>query len=673
MSTIDAIDHAAPESAAHHALPDPGESVPRLALPTVGIFLGALTAFVLSTTGYINGWTPIWVTIPINAAVTFVMFTVVHDASHYSISSTRWVNGLFGRLAWLFVGPVVAFPSFGYIHIQHHRHSNDDDQDPDTFASHGSWWGLPFRWSMVEYFYLKYYLPRARSRPVAEVAETLVMLTLSLTGLTVAIVTGNFWPLAVVFLIPQRIGLTVLAWWFDWLPHHGLKDTQRTNRYRATRNRVGAEWLFTPVLLSQNYHLVHHLHPSVPFYRYLRTWKRNEEAYLERNAAINTVFGQQLNPDEFREWKALNGRLARLLPVRMPARSSSPHAVLHRIPVASVDPITADSTLVTFAVPEALQDAFGFEPGQHVTVRTDLGGQGIRRNYSICAPATRAQLRIAVKHIPGGAFSTFVANDLKAGDVLELMTPTGRFGTPLNPLNSKHYVGLVAGSGITPVLSILATTLEIETESRFTLIYGNRTKESTMFRAELDRLESRYADRLEILHVLSSEPLHTPELRGRIDREKLNGWLTSSLQPDSVDEWFICGPMEMTTAVREMLIEHCVDSERIHLELFHGFDTPPTTEHSYEAATVTFTLSGQQDTFDLVPGDSILEGALQRRSDAPYACMGGACGTCRAKLIEGDVQMDHNFALGQAELEAGYILTCQSHPTSPFVAVDYDA
>jgi ferredoxin-NADP reductase len=311
-----------------------------------------------------------------------------------------------------------------------------------------------------------------------------------------------------------------------------------------------------------------------------------------------------------------------------------------------------------------------------VPVRTDLGGEGIRRNYSICAPATRAQLRIAVKHIADGAFSTFVANDLKAGDVLELMTPTGRFGTPLHPLNRKHYVGLVAGSGITPVLSILATTLEIETESRFTLIYGNRTKESTMFRAELDRLESRYADRLVIMHVLSSEQLHAPGLRGRIDAEKLNLWLTSSLQPTNVDEWFVCGPIGMTTTVREMLIEHCVESERIHLELFHGFDTQPfgpATERTHEAATVTFTLGGQQDTFDLLAGDSILEGALQRRSDVPYACMGGACGTCRAKLVDGDVEMDQNFALGREKLDAGYVLTCQSHPTTPFVAVDYDA
>ncbi len=520
MASVEAPEQTAPDSVDRQPLPDPGESVPKLALPTVAIFVGAVIAFASSTVGYVNGWASLWATIPVNTAVTFVMFTVVHDASHYSVSSQGWVNGLLGRLAWHFVAPVVAFPSFGFIHIQHHRHANDED--PDTFASHGSVWSLPLRWALAEAFYLRYYAPRARSRPVAEVAETVTMFALSLTGLAFANVTGNFWRLAVVFLIPQRIGLTVLAWWFGWLPHHGLADTQRTNRYRATRNRVGAEWLFTPPLMSQSPHLLHHLHPSVPFYRYLRTWKRNEEAYLERNAAISTVFGQRLNPREFRECKELNGRLARLIPVRMPARSSSPHGVLHRIPVAAVDPITADGTLVTFAVPESLQDAFRFEPGQHVTVCTDLGGRGIRRNYSICAPATRAQLRIAVKHIPGGAFSTFVANELKAGDVLELVTPTGRFGTPLHPLQRKHYVGLVAGSGITPVLSILATTLEIETESRFTLVYGNRTKESTMFRAELDRLESRYADRLEILHVLSREPLHTPELRGRIDQTKLD-------------------------------------------------------------------------------------------------------------------------------------------------------
>ena len=233
----------------------------------------------------------------------------------------------------------------------------------------------------------------------------------------------------------------VLAWWFDWLPHHDLEDTQQENRYRATRNRVGSEWILTPLLLSQNYHLVHHLHPSIPFHRYVATWRRNEEAYLERDAAIGTVFGQQLDPDEYREWKRLNGKLARLLPVRMPKRSSAHAAVFHPVPVASVDRLTDDSVLIRFDVPDDLRDQFSFEPGQHVTVRTDLGGEGVRRNYSICSPATSDTLAIAVKHIPGGAFSTFAMEQLRAGDTLELMTPTGSFGTPLDPLADEALRG----------------------------------------------------------------------------------------------------------------------------------------------------------------------------------------------------------------------------------------
>jgi ring-1,2-phenylacetyl-CoA epoxidase subunit PaaE len=234
------------------------------------------------------------------------------------------------------------------------------------------------------------------------------------------------WLVAVIYIIPERIAVVSLAWWFDWLPHHGLEDTQRDNRYRATRNRVGMEWLFTPLMLSQNYHLVHHLQPSIPFYRCLSTWRRNEDAYLERQAAIATVFGSQLGPEEYREWKRLNRKLLRLVPVRMPAASSAAHAVFHRIPVASVDPITDDSTLVTFGVPEELRDQFAFEPGQHVTVRTDLGGEVVRRNYSICAPATRsAMLRIAVKHIPGGAFSTVVNRELRPGTCLSCCRPAG--------------------------------------------------------------------------------------------------------------------------------------------------------------------------------------------------------------------------------------------------------
>ena len=656
-----------------HALPDPGELVPRLSWPIVGIFSGALTLFAASSWLAIDHRVPRVATVALNAVVIFVMFTVLHDASHYSISSRRWVNGVFGRAAMLFVSTAMAFPAFGFIHIEHHRHSNDDDHDPDTFASHGKWWQLPFRWAAMDLAYVPFYLRNVRRRPRAEVVETAALMLLTVTVVATAVVTGSFWLLAVIYLIPERIAMVFLAWWFDWLPHHGLEDTQRDNRYRATRTRVGMEWLFTPLMLSQNYHLVHHLHPSVPFHRYLATWRRNEEAYLERDAAIATVFGQQLNPDEFREWKELNQKLLRVLPVRMPNGSTAAHAVFHEVPVKSVERLTPDSVEIMFDVPDELREQFRFDAGQHLTVRTDLGGQGIRRNYSICSPATSGELRIAVKRIPDGAFSTFALGQLQAGDVLELMTPAGRFGTRLDPLARKSYVAIAAGSGITPILSVLQTTLETETESRFTLIYGNRTAETTMFRRELDELESRYADRLGILHVRSRDPHHPRELSGRIDREKITRWLHGTLAPETVDEWFLCGPLELVTMAGETLLEHHVDPSRIHLELFFGYDKSTAPKQDYAAATVTMRLSGSQQALKLAPGDTILEAALQVRDDTPYACMGGACGTCKAKLTAGTVDMDQNFALSGADLDAGYVLTCQSHPTSPSVTVDYDA
>ena len=236
------------------------------------------------------------------------------------------------------------------------------------------------------------------------------------------------------------------------------------------------------------------------------------------------------------------------------------------------------------------------------------------------------------------------------------MTPTGRFGTPLDPLAQKHYVGLAAGSGITPVLSILETVMGIETESRFTLIYGNHTKESTMFRHDLDRLESRYADRLEILHVLSSDPRHTPELRGQIDDEKLERWLTTSLRPETVDESFLCGPIAVTAAARDTLIAHGVD-ENIHLELFTGY-AKTEAHRDYQSATVTFTtIRAAGDVQAAVAGDSILEGALQPQRHP--LLLHGPYRPLRAKLLDGTAAMDQNFALrAHFDLDARYVLTC---------------
>ncbi|MEB3049467.1 fatty acid desaturase [Mycolicibacter sp. MYC123] len=311
MPPLETMDHAPSRTVVRQRHPHPGESIPDVAWPTLTLGAVALVVFVLSTAAAIGGHAPIWLTITVNTAVVYAMFMVAHDALHHSLSSASWVNSVFGRAAWLFVGPMFSLPAFSYVHLQHHRNANDGDNDPDLFASHAPAWQLPFRWALMDAFYAVWYcrqlkrrLQRGRRRPLAEVAETVVVFSLSAVGLGAATLTGNFWTIVIVLLIPQRIGMAILGWWFDWLPHHGLEQTQQENRYRATRNRVGMEWLLMPVMLSQTYHLVHHLHPWLPFYRYGQAWRSNEDAYLAQNPALSTVFGRELTPQEYREWKA---------------------------------------------------------------------------------------------------------------------------------------------------------------------------------------------------------------------------------------------------------------------------------------------------------------------------------------------------------------------------------
>lgn len=668
MATTTEETQSAP-TPSRQTLPDPGERVPTLSWPIVGIFLAALAVFGASTAAAITHTMPAAATVAASAAAIFVMFTVLHDASHSAVSSHRWVNRLFGRVAMFFVSPLISFSSFAFIHIEHHRNTNDGDSDPDHFVSAAAWWQLPFRFPAMDVPYIGFLWRHRRKRPRAEIIETVGLMTLSVGVIVGAALTGHLWMLAVIYLIPERMAIFVLAWWFDWLPHHGLEDTQRENRYRATRNRVGAEWIMTPLLLSQNYHLVHHLHPSVPFYRYVAAWRRNEAAYLERDAAIGTVFGQQLDANEYREWKKLNGKLAPILPVRMPRSTSARHASTYPIPVKSVDRLTPDSVKVTFEVPEELREQFQFQAGQHLTIQHNAGETKIRRSYSICTSATSGELAIGIRRIGDGVFSMYACDTLRAGDVLELMTPTGSFGAPLKPLADRDYVAVAAGSGITPILSIIRTTMEIETDSRFTLIYGNRTAETTMFAAELDDMESRYADRLRVIHVRSGEPHHPVALRGRIDYPLLRRTLGESMA--SVDRWYLCGPAELVTQLRSNLISDGVDEDRVRLELFRGAERrAPVPELS--GAHLTVALAGTSHNVELDPGETVLEAALKNGIDAPYSCLGGACGTCKAKLIDGTVTMEQNFALSSAEVDAGFVLTCQSHPTADAVTVDYD-
>jgi ring-1,2-phenylacetyl-CoA epoxidase subunit PaaE len=353
------------------------------------------------------------------------------------------------------------------------------------------------------------------------------------------------------------------------------------------------------------------------------------------------------------------------------------HAVFHRLPVSEIQRLTDDSVAITFDVPPDLRDDYRFTQGQHVTVRCDLGGVGVRRNYSICAPATSGPLRIAVKCLPGGAFSSYAAEQLRPGNELDVMTPTGRFFTELDPAQERRYVAVAAGSGIAPILSIVATTLEVEPQSRFTLLYGNRQASTVMFLDELHDLKDRYPERFQLLHFLSREQRDAPLLSGRIDRAKLTTVLTTLVTPEDVDAWFLCGPFGMVQEAKATLLDCGVDPRRIHLELFHAKPPerrPATPAPEAAGSEVSVTLDGRQTVFRLSStAEPVLDAVLRQRADAPYACKSGACGTCRAKLVHGTVQMDQNFALSADEVDRGYVLTCQAHPTSNHVALDYDA
>ncbi len=347
----------------------------------------------------------------------------------------------------------------------------------------------------------------------------------------------------------------------------------------------------------------------------------------------------------------------------------------HPLRVASVEQLTDDSVAISFAVPAELADDYRFVHGQHLTIR---GDDGERRSFSICTTPSSGVMTIGVKKLPGGAFSEGVVGTLHPGDELDVMTPAGRFTTQLDPTSAKTYVAIAAGSGITPIISIVSTILEEESRAQVMLVYANRTHRSVMFLDDLHDLKDRFPERFHLVHVLSREQQDVELFSGRLDGDRLSRILKSLLPAEEVDEWFLCGPQQMVVDLRQVILDHGVDAHAIHTELFHADPVPRAAVEAASsvegAARVTIKLDGRTSEFELRPdGVGVLEAALEVRSDLPFACRGGVCGTCRAKLVEGTVAMDANYALEPEEMENGYVLTCQSHPTSERVVLDYDA
>lgn len=352
----------------------------------------------------------------------------------------------------------------------------------------------------------------------------------------------------------------------------------------------------------------------------------------------------------------------------------------HRLAVKEVKKETPECVSLLFDVPEELKKDFQFSQGQSLTMRAIINGEEVRRTYSICSSPLENQLKVAVKKVEGGSFSSYANEQLKKGDVLEVMQPVGKFYTELNPAQKKNYLAFAAGSGITPVLSLIKTTLATEQESSFTLVFGNKNRSSIIFFEELESLKNKYMERFNLVHILSREKTDTVVNFGRINTEKLND-LGKLVDYAGTDEFFICGPEEMIFCVKDFLEAKGVDKKKIHFELFTspgqkkpGAVSRKPGDDSGPKSKISIKLDGRSFDFDLplASDTTILDAALQQGADLPYACKGGMCCTCKAKLLEGEVMMDVHWGLEEEEVEKGYILTCQSHPKTERVVVDFD-
>lgn len=348
----------------------------------------------------------------------------------------------------------------------------------------------------------------------------------------------------------------------------------------------------------------------------------------------------------------------------------------HRLTVADVRRETPETVSIAFAVPRELREAYHFNPGQHLTLRTQLNGAEVRRSYSICTTPDDGELRVAVKKVDGGLFSTLANEAIKKGDAIDVMTPQGRFGIVLDPTATNTYVAIVAGSGITPVMSILRTVLTHEPKAKVVLIYGNRTTKSIIFREALEDVKDRFMSRFTVHHVLSRERQEIALLDGRIDGGKLDR-LLHTLPEGGIDHAFLCGPGGLIEDGKAALLRFGVPTERIHVEYFSTDGSPIVTRAAYNAAAaqeanVDIVLNGMHHSIPVRGDETIIDAGLRAGLEMPYSCRGGMCCTCRAKVIEGEVRMDTNYSLEPWELEAGYVLTCQSHPVTPKVALDYD-
>ncbi|AMO23980.1 phenylacetate-CoA oxygenase/reductase subunit PaaK [Ramlibacter solisilvae] len=358
--------------------------------------------------------------------------------------------------------------------------------------------------------------------------------------------------------------------------------------------------------------------------------------------------------------------------------------LFHSLRVKAIQPDTAEAVVVSFEVPQELREVFGFTQGQYLTLRKEIEGQDLRRSYSICAGVDDGELRVGVRKVKGGVFSNWINEHLQPGDTVNVMAPQGRFFVPIEAESKRHHVGIAGGSGITPILSIMKTVLAREPASRFTLIYGNRSLRSTMFKEEIEDLKDRYMTRLVLHHVFSDEHTDAPINMGLMDRGKIEAFLGTVVPAAGIDHAYICGPFQMNDEAEAALLAAGVPEEGVHVERF-GIAQPAAGAGQVgavvheakpgdaEQARITIIRDGLKREIQFYKDQpSILDCASAAGLEVPFSCTSGVCGTCRAKVMEGDVRMERNFALDRHEVAAGFVLTCQAHPMTERVVLSFD-
>jgi len=354
-------------------------------------------------------------------------------------------------------------------------------------------------------------------------------------------------------------------------------------------------------------------------------------------------------------------------------------SLFHELSVRRIEPDTAEAVIVSFDVPAGLREVFGFTQGQYLTLRKTIDGQDLRRSYSICAGVDDGELRVGVRKVRGGVFSNWINERLQPGDTIGVMAPQGRFFVPLDADAHRHHVGIAGGSGITPILSIMKTALAREPKSRFTLIYGNRMLRSTMFKEELEDLKNRYMTRLVLHHVFSDEPTEAPINMGVMNRDKIAEFLASVVPAAGIDQVYVCGPFQMNDEAEAALLAAGVPESRIHIERFGlapqagGAVVHQALPGDADNARIVIVRDGMRREIEFRKDQpSILDCASAAGLEVPFSCTSGVCGTCRAKLMEGRVRMERNFALDKNEVAAGFVLTCQAHPLTDRVVLSFD-